>query len=161
MKFSDDLTVDNLTVGDLSEIGWSGSQLHVRYVADELERAKTGAVEYLAVRDHTGRALSIGLIDHERHEGASEIGQLSTDPALQSQGLGTVLITGMETRIRAHGHSWSVLGVEVENTRARQLYDRLGYEAFGRDTDSWMEEDETGAQHEHVADVVLMRKWLE
>ena len=160
MRYPGAVTIDNLNAGDLPEIGWSGSAMHVRYVAEELERAKTGKVEYLAVRDQAGCALSIGLIDHVRHEGVSEIGQLATNPVLQSQGLGTVLIRGMEERIRARGHVWSVLGVEAENTRARQLYDRLGYQVFGRDTDSWMEEDETGAQHEHVADIILMRKQL-
>jgi len=153
-----DAVIDDLQERDLTEIAWSGTPTHVRHVAEELKRVSSGNSEYIAVRNPEGRALAIGLIDHVRHEDASEIGQLSTDPAHQGQGFGTILIEAAECRIRDRGHKWSILGVEVENVRARKLYERLGYTAYVNDTDSWTAEDKQGNEYLHIADTVLLRK---
>ena len=153
-----EIFIDDLKESDLSEIAWSGTPTHVKHVADELKRVETGEAEYIAVRGTDGKAMAIGLIDHVRYQDGSEIGQLSTDPAVQGQGLGTRLIEAAEQRIRDRGHTWAILGVEVENTRARQLYERLGYVCFKEEQDSWTAEDENGVEYLHVADAVLLRK---
>ena len=153
-----EVLVDDLREDDLPEISWSGTKTHVRHIAEQLRRVSSGDVEYLAVRDLRGRALAIGLIDHVRHRDASEIGQLSTHPSLQGRGLGTLLIEAAETRIKAYGHLWSILGVEVENVRARKLYERLGYVKYDEEIDSWVAEDESGDEYLHTARTVLLRK---
>ncbi len=153
-----EVVIDDLRPDDLAEISWSGSRTHVQHVSDQLQRVSSGDVEYLAVRNAEGRALAIGLIDHVRHNDGSEIGQLSTDPALQGQGLGTVLIEAAERRIGARGHQWSILGVEVENVRARKLYERLGYVAYAEEVESWTAEDEDGKEYLHTANAILLRK---
>src|SRR5687767_8698644 len=43
------LSVRDLTQEDLRWCSWSGSALHLTQVARELERARTGIVDYLAV----------------------------------------------------------------------------------------------------------------
>jgi ribosomal protein S18 acetylase RimI-like enzyme len=153
-----DVVIDDLHESDLAEISWSGTKTHVQHVAKELKRVSSGDSEYIAVRNPKGQALAIGLIDHVRYEDASEIGQLSTDPALQGRGLGTILIEAAELRIRDRGHTWSILGVEVENVRARKLYERLGYSFYVQETDSWTAEDQDGNEYLHIADTVLLRK---
>jgi ribosomal protein S18 acetylase RimI-like enzyme len=153
-----DVVIDDLQESDLADISWSGTKTHVQHVAEELKRVLSGDAEYIAVRNLEGRALAIGLIDHVRYEEASEIGQLSTDPALQGRGLGTILIEAAEFRIRDRGHKWSILGVEVENVRARKLYERLGYSFYAEETDTWTAEDQHGNEYLHTADTVLLRK---
>ncbi len=150
--------IDDLNKNDLSLIDWSGSAAHIRNVSTQLERVKLGEAEYLAIRDSEGNPVAKGLIDHVRREGGSEIGQMATHPDLQGKGLGTLLIAEAEKRILTHGHPLALLGVEVSNTRAKKLYERLGYTAYGSETDSWIAEDETGSEQTYFADVILMRK---
>ena len=53
-----------------------------------------------------------------------------------------------------------MLGVEDSNTRARALYDRLGYRACGHEQDSWPEQDDQGNVVTYHAELTLMRKRL-
>jgi ribosomal protein S18 acetylase RimI-like enzyme len=57
---------------------------------------------------------------------------LEVHPALQSCGIGTILIQAAAQRIRARGLHRAELGVEDSNPRARSLYERLGDAAYGR-----------------------------
>ena len=52
------------------------------------------------------------------------------------------------------------MGVEDTNPRARALYERLGYEAYGRETVSWEHEDEHGNATIYETEVALLRKRL-
>jgi ribosomal protein S18 acetylase RimI-like enzyme len=74
----------------------------------------------------SGLPVAIGGIDYATFAGAGEIMQLSVRPALQSCGIGTILILAAEQRIRARGLRRAELGVEESNPRARALYERLG-----------------------------------
>ena len=56
---------------------------------------------------------------------------LEVHPALQSCGIGALLIQAAEQRIRLRGLQRAELGVEDSNPRARALYERLGYAAYG------------------------------
>jgi ribosomal protein S18 acetylase RimI-like enzyme len=62
-------------------------------------------------------------------------------PALQSLGVGTALIAAMEDRMRERGCRHAEIRVEVTNHRARKLYERLGYLAFGEVPDGWETEN--------------------
>ena len=150
--------ISDLNENDLNRIEWSGSASHIRSVQSQLARVASGEVEYITVRDEIGQPVAKGLVDHVRRKDGSEIGQMATHPNLQGNGLGTLLIAEAEKRIVARGHKWALLGVEVENERARKLYERLGYRAHGSETDSWLAEDENGIEKMYYADVLLMKK---
>lgn len=100
-------------------------------VARELERAAAREVDYLAVCTPVGLPVAIGGVDYQVAAGAGTLWQLGVLPALQSCGLGTVLIRAAEDRIRSRGLRRAELGVEESNPRARALYERLGYVACG------------------------------
>jgi ribosomal protein S18 acetylase RimI-like enzyme len=57
----------------------------------------------------------------------------AVNPKLQSRGIGTALMGAAEELVCSRGFGGIVLGVEDANPRARRLYERLGYEAFGSD----------------------------
>jgi ribosomal protein S18 acetylase RimI-like enzyme len=80
--------------------------------------------------------------------------------ALQSCGIGTLLIKAAEQRIRARGLRRAELGVEESNPRARALYERLGYVAYGREPDAWDEEAPDGSISRYETMCTLMRKEL-
>jgi ribosomal protein S18 acetylase RimI-like enzyme len=154
------LTIRDLTPEDLPSCGWSGSKLHVASVAKQLERARRGEVDYLAACPPSGLPVAIGGIDYADRPGAGTLYQLSVHGALQSCGIGTVLIGAAERRILARGLHRAELGVEESNPRARALYDRLGYVAYGRAPDSWDDQAPDGTIVRYETVCTLMRKEL-
>ncbi|MFR9799598.1 GNAT family N-acetyltransferase [Streptomyces sp. MS06] len=92
--------------------------------------------------------------------GAGTLWQLGVHPALQSCGVGTLLISSAEARITARGLAVAELGVEESNPRARALYERLGYRPYGRELDSWDVESEEGTVKRYETMCTLMRKDL-
>jgi len=154
------LTVDDLTPADLGRIAWSGGPLHTDSVAQALARVPNGEVDYLAVRSPGGYPVSKCGVDYTAHPQAGTLWQLATHGDLQGLGIGSALIKAAEDRIRARGVPWAMLGVEDDNTRARALYERLGYAECGHEQGTWPEADAQGNVSIYHAELTLMRKRL-
>lgn len=154
------LSVRNLAQEDLPSCDWSGSAMHVRQIDEQLRRAELGEVDYLAVCGPAGMPVAIGGVDYMVRSGAGTLWQLGVHPALQSCGIGTLLISSAEARIAARGLAVAELGVEESNPRARALYERLGYRPYGRELDSWDVETEDGSVKRYETMCTLMRKEL-
>ena len=92
------VTVRDLLPQDLPACTWSGSATHLRHVERELARAASGEVDYLAVCTPVDLPVAIGGIDYEVAEEAGTLWQLAVLPALQSCGLGTLLVRAAEQR---------------------------------------------------------------
>lgn len=149
------LAVRDLHEDDLPNLAWSGDAKHLENVASQLRRAKSGAVDCLVVCPPSGLPIAKGGIDYEHTPGAATIFQLAVLPALQSCGIGALLIGAAEQRIRGKGLTEATLGVEVSNPRARTLYERLGYIHVGERVEAW---DTARGRYETVCTV--MRKTL-
>lgn len=65
-----------------------------------------------------------------------------------------------KNRIKSRDINNAILGVEKENTKAQELYKKLGYEVCGDTKYSWEQEDEKGKVSTHYADGVLIKKNL-
>ena len=154
------LAVRDLEPGELPSCAWSGRATHLAAITRALERARCGEVEYLAACPPSGLPVGLGGIDYAKTSGAGTIWMLEVHPALQSCGIGTVLIRATEQRIRARGLRLAELGVEDSNPRARALYERLGYAAYGREPDSWDQEAADGTVTRYDTIVTLMRREL-
>lgn len=154
------LSVRDLVPADLAHCGWSGSDQHLASVAKQLERARLGEVDYLAVCPPTDLPLAKGGVDYRVKEGVGTLWQLAVHPALQSCGIGTLLVEAAEQRIRRRGLLQAELGVEENNPRARALYERLGYVAFDRRPDSWDAQAPDGSSYRYETMCTLMRKDL-
>ncbi|MYU25591.1 N-acetyltransferase [Streptomyces sp. SID8352] len=154
------LAVRDLVHADLASCGWAGSDHHLAGVARQLERVRAGEVDYLAVCPATDIPVAKGGVDYRVRKGAGTLWQLAVHPALQSCGIGTFLVEAAELRIRTRGLRRAELGVEESNLRARALYERLGYVAYGRQPDSWDERAPDGSLRRHETMCTLMRKEL-
>lgn len=154
------VSVRDLLHRDLPACTWSGSATHLRQVERELARAVAGEVDYLAVCTPVDLPVAIGGIDYQVRADAGTLWQLAVLPALQSRGLGTLLIRAAEQRIRNRGLRRAELAVEEDSPRARALYERLGYVAYGRGPDAWDEEGPDGLIRRHETMCVLMRRDL-
>ncbi|HEV2258541.1 MAG TPA: GNAT family N-acetyltransferase [Streptosporangiaceae bacterium] len=154
------LTIRDLASEDLPSCAWSGSATHLASIARALDRARHGEVDYLAVCPPSGLPVALGGIDYVKIPGAGTLWQLVVHGPLQSCGIGTILIQAAEQRIRARGLRWAELGVEECNPRARALYERLGYLAYGREPASWDEDAADGSITRYETICTLMHKEL-
>jgi ribosomal protein S18 acetylase RimI-like enzyme len=151
------LTVRDFITADLPGCAWSGSQTHLRAVAAAVERARAGVVDYLVICPPTGLPVAKGGVDYEASPGAGVIWQVAVHPALQSCGIGTILMRSLEERIAARGLNRAELSVEFDNPRAKAFYERLGYHVFGQRADSWDAEAPGGeiVRYETVCDTMF------
>jgi ribosomal protein S18 acetylase RimI-like enzyme len=154
------LAVGDLRTGDLADLAWSGNPAHLRSVAAALRRAARGLEDYLVVRAPGGEPVAKMRIDYTSEDDTGVFSQLATMGELQSLGIATMLIGAGEQRIRARGLTFAALGVEDNNPRARRLYERLGYQAAGRQHASWETEDDTGVLRVYETTLTILRKRL-
>jgi ribosomal protein S18 acetylase RimI-like enzyme len=154
------LTVRDLTEADLPACGWYGTATGLRFVAEAIQRARRGEVDYLAVCPPSGLPVALGGVDYTKPPGAATIWQLSVQEELRSCGIGTVLIEALEQRARGHGLRWVELGVDDNRSRPRALYERLGYVVSGSETGAWDEESADGSITRYETRITLMRKQL-
>jgi ribosomal protein S18 acetylase RimI-like enzyme len=155
-----DLTVRDLADADLAACGFAGSELHLTQVAKQLDRARCGEVDYLAACTKTDLPVAIGAVDYLPYPGAGSLTQLAVHPALQSCGIGTVLIGAAEQRILSRGLDRAEIGVELSNPRARALYERLGYVAYDEILESWDQQNPDGSITRYETMCAQMRKEL-
>ncbi|MFD0899721.1 GNAT family N-acetyltransferase [Actinomadura sediminis] len=156
-----ELSARDLTHADLESCAWAGSPVHLASVARQLDRARLGEVDYLAVCPPSGLPVAIGGVDYRAREGVGTLWQLTVHPALRSCGIGTFLVHAAEGRVRARGLRRAELSVEETNPRARALYDRLGYVASGRRPESWDELAPDGSVRHYETVCTVMSKDLE
>jgi GNAT superfamily N-acetyltransferase len=152
------LTIDDLQIADLPLITWSGNPAHIRSVAEKLLAVETGQADYLAVRAPDGSPIAKCVIEYSPSESSAEIAQLAVRDDLQGIGVGTLLIRSAEQRIQVRGVRWAILGVEAGDERPRCLYERLGYQLFGREDASWEVEGEDGRVWMHETEVLMLRR---
>lgn len=169
-RFTDNLTgmadiclplhVRDLTPADVASCAWSGDRMHLEQLHAQLDRAEDGFVDYLAVCPPSDVPVAIGGVDYVAKPGAGTLWQLAVMPALQSCGIGTILVHAAEERIRGRALSTAELSVEQGNPRARALYERLGYRAYGTEKDGWDAEGPDGTVVWYETVCTVMRKEL-
>ena len=100
------LTIRDLTPEDLSWCSWSGS---VTGIARALDRAGRGLADYLMVCPPSGHPVALCAVDYAKSPSAGTLWQLAVHGALQSCGIGTLLIGAAEQRsapAACTGPSW-------------------------------------------------------
>jgi ribosomal protein S18 acetylase RimI-like enzyme len=154
------IEIRDLRMADLENLRWSGGQSHLKAVAVQLERAAAGLAAYLVACPPPGLPVGKLGIDYAARPDAGLIHQVAVHGALQSCGLGTLLMQAAEDRIQDHGRTHAELAVERSNPRARALYERLGYAAYGEEPEEWDEDRPDGRVARYRTICTLMRKRL-
>jgi len=154
------LAVGDLCDDDLAGLAWSGNPAHLRSVAAALQRAAEGLEDYLVVRAPGGQLVAKMRIDYTSEADTGVFSQLAVMGPLQGLGIATMLIGVGEQRVRTRGLAFAALGVEDNNPRARRLYERLGYQAAGRQHASWEYQDDDGVLRPYETTLTILRKRL-
>jgi ribosomal protein S18 acetylase RimI-like enzyme len=79
--------------------------------------------------ERTGYVFATTRHDHFTHAAHAHVEVLAVEANAQGRGVGPALMDAIEQWAKGRGHAWVTLNVFHGNTRARALYDRLGYEA--------------------------------
>ena len=154
------LAVGDLCGDELAGLAWSGNPAHLRSVAAALQRAAQGLEDYLVVRAPGGQPVAKMRVDYASEADTGVFSQLAVIGPLQGLGIATMLIGVGEQRVRTRGLAFAALAVEDNNPRARRLYERLGYQAAGRQHASWEYEDDDGALRLYETTLTILRKRL-
>jgi GNAT superfamily N-acetyltransferase len=128
------LTIRDLTAEDLPSCAWLGSASYLASVGRAVESARRGEADHLAICPPSGLPVALGGVDYAKTPDAGWLRQLAVHPALQSCGIGTLLIQAAEQRI--------------------------GYLAYGREPASWDTEAPDGTITRYETICTLMRKEL-
>jgi ribosomal protein S18 acetylase RimI-like enzyme len=116
---------------DLAGFDRLGGSDHLVYCRDQFARGPR-AVTILVASDGDDAPVGKVHLDFEaradRRE--AELNAAAVARELQSEGIGTQLMLSAEALALEGGCRAIVLGVEDSNTRARRLYERLGYAAI-------------------------------
>ncbi|GAA1728646.1 GNAT family N-acetyltransferase [Brachybacterium phenoliresistens] len=162
-----DLRIEPCTAADLSRL--LAGPVDPRSAAHHRERSAlqdSGEATYLLAwrgAENVGRATlyhrSKYAAVRARHPGTAEINALEATP--QGQGIGSALIAAAEAIAARRGHDAVGLAVEPGNSRARRLYERLGYFPWGHGEviDIWTE-PRPGGDVEHRDPCDYLRKAL-
>lgn len=150
------LTVRDLEPDDLADLDWSGGSEHVRALSDALQLSYQDDAELMVIVARNGQTVAVGAVDYRKRSDAGALWMLSVHHRWQSLGLGTILISALEDRIRRRGLSTAMLGVEHDNLRAAALYRRLGYRTTGMDLDGWS----AGGNRHYVTVCTIMSRQL-
>ncbi|HEX8096066.1 GNAT family N-acetyltransferase [Jatrophihabitans sp.] len=90
-----------------------------------------------------------------------EVNHLQVRAEHRGHGAGTAILAAAEQRVRDRGGDQVAVSVEVANTDAARLYQRLGYRPTGvLDVCSYSWFDEQGSRHEEVESSELLLKRL-
>jgi len=101
------------------------------------ERHKAGEIVYL-VAHIRGRPVGHLGVDLVRVRDAAHLWQFGVLPALQSHGIGSAMVAYAERAAVEHGFGIAEIGAEIDNPRARALYERLGYTLIDERDGEWI-----------------------
>ena len=152
--------IRDLTAADLEHLRWSGGRSHLLAIGQQLERAAAGLAAYLVACLPAGWPTGTLAIDYAALADAGLIHQVDVHALVRSCGIGTLLMAAAEQRISDHGREYAELSVEHGNVRARALYERLGYAAYGDEPTEWDEDMPDGSVQRHRTMCAMMRKRL-
>lgn len=140
------VTIRHARREDLRPLEWFGLITPYRELMERsFARAERGEVAYL-VAEVNGFPVGQAQVDLTKYQGVGLIWALRVIPTMQGLGIGTKLIEAAEGLLRERGFHTAEIGVEIDNTAAKRLYERLGYVTVREVNESW---DYTTPDGEH------------
>lgn len=154
-----EVVVRPLGFDDLPQCSWLGSPTHLRSVREQLARQQAGQVSYLLVVCD-GVPVCAGGVDWVRIPQMGYVWQVGTREGFRSRGFAQELMRHFEVLASRRAVPVLRLEVEVDNTPARRLYERLGYRVVGSSSPSWVEQGPHGDDVLYTAECLVMEKVL-
>jgi ribosomal protein S18 acetylase RimI-like enzyme len=152
----EDLVCDDFTADDVDL--WVRTPAERAGFSEMLGLVARGDADYVTVRSPNGVPVTKCGINYVDKPAVGVITQFDTREGLRSLGLGRRLLVEAERRVVARGLHTAELGVELENHRARSLYERLGYTFTVEEPSSWETVDRSGVRSVYRTTIAVLRK---
>lgn len=110
-------------------LGISEKQIIEKIKTDTDETIRRMVIEY--------QNKLIGECSYDREDDLADIGIKICDFAYQEKGLGRVILSMMIERLFTDGVKKIVLDTDIDNQRARHVYELLGFKKIRVDMNSW------------------------
>ncbi len=136
---------------DLSRLEWFGEYTHFRRVFRRTFQEQLQGKRLMIVADVNnfpvgqifvqinGLALTVPNVTQLAYFYSLRVMEI-----FQGRGLGTLLLKTAETEARQRGMTHASIAAAKDNPRARELYERLGYNVFSEDQGRWSYRDHRG-----------------
>lgn len=137
---------------DLPALEWDGEYAHFRRLYADIFRSASRGKAVLWVADLPGSGI-IGQLFVQLNSGRPELADgarrayiygVRVKPSFRHHGVGTRLLLTAEIDLVERGFRWVTLNVARENTDARRLYEKLGYQVIAAEPGQWSYLDEKG-----------------
>lgn len=117
-------------------VPWRSSEkidsANIGYVKDSIEDADSGDTIYVAEDDQAGRIVGFIRLQTEKDYFTKEkhgyVANLAVDSDYEGQGIGRLLLAAGEAWAKENSYNQLGLHVFVENTRARMIYEKYGFQ---------------------------------
>lgn len=153
---------------DLPGLEWEGVYAHFRQVYRQaFDEVRQGLRQMLLAEAPPLLVGQVFIQFNSRHkqfaDGARRgyLYSLRVRPEWRGQGLGTRLIQAAEAELRGRGYVTAVIAAAKDNTGARRLYTRLGYQVFADNPGEWKFMDLDGRKQQVEEPCWLMEKKLD
>ena len=142
---------------DAHALEWQGgADLRQWYAAQW--RSHAADEIYVIVADLDGFPIGQGAVHwngKSTHPHIPDIQSLRVFGAFRGRGIGSLLLNACEDAVRARGFSQVSLSVAIDNSRARALYERLGYVVTGQPYDDRWEFTNAAGKRVAITEQVL------
>ena len=167
-SWASDVMIRTVRRGDLPGLEWEGQYRHFRRIyQDAYERARSGRsvlwIAELPDRGIIGQVFIQLVCDRPELADGRERAYLYSfrvRPEFRSQGLGSRMLQTVEDDLRRREFNRITLNVARDNPRARQLYERDGFQVVAPEPGVWSYPDERGIWQTVEEPAWRMEKWL-
>ena len=111
-----------------AEIARGDRQILVDALHGRIEHAAVLVAELSLGGERAGYVFATTKHDYFTHAAHAHVEVIAVEPGAERRGVARALMDAIEAWARLRGYSWLTLNVFDRNTRAKALYDNLGYE---------------------------------
>jgi ribosomal protein S18 acetylase RimI-like enzyme len=148
--------IRHLAKNDLTALEWNGEFRHFRKLYADIYQSSLFGKSVLWVAELSSKEI-IGQMFVQLISARLELADgkdrayiygFRIKPAYRSQGIGTRMLRMAEVDLKRRGFHFLTLNVGKDNPRARELYERYGFQVKAEDPGEWSYVDDHGERHE-------------
>lgn len=137
VRLSLDVSIREIVEDDLAGLKeWYYTELGDRF-RTSYQRHRDGEVFYL-IAEANGKPVGHLGVDLTRVPRVAFLWQFGVSSPLQGLGIGSAMLAAAETEARKRGFPVAEIAAELDNPRARALYERAGYALVGEKDGEWI-----------------------
>jgi len=148
----EEILIRPIREADLPALEWEGEYQHFRKLyAEHFEASRAGTTLIYVAETSAGVMVGqVFILLYSRNKEVADglhrayLFSFRIKPAYRNMGLGSYMLSYVENILLLRGYTSVRLNVAQDNTKARALYERRGYEVIGYSSGVWQFQDDQG-----------------